>query len=236
MYETPLWQKAAVDAYFSLLSSTHTMPYQNTTTTKRAGGDNGGCSSTGKGYPYGKYNPRGRGYPDVALLGVKYITAINGSFYPLDGTSASAPVIAALISLANSARIANGQPTLGFLNPALYLLAHNPLLGIGGQNRRSRQEGTSGSVGVEEEGLDLDRQSRDPTPTDGPKQEHEHDLGGRVLGKRGERVLGTGETVEKIVFNRDVTVGSNKCTKGVFPMTCCQHGFPASVGWDPVTG
>ena len=40
-----------------------------------------------------------------------------------DGTSASTPVMAALISLANSARLAAGKPSVGFANPALYAWA-----------------------------------------------------------------------------------------------------------------
>jgi hypothetical protein len=61
----------------------------------------------------------------VSLLGVKYVVAINGTFYPLDGTSTSVPVMAAMVSLVNSARLENGQPTLGFLNPALYFFANS---------------------------------------------------------------------------------------------------------------
>ena len=53
------------------------------------------------------------GYPDISLLGVKYIVSINGSFYPLDGTSASCPVAASMVSLVNSARLASGRSTLG---------------------------------------------------------------------------------------------------------------------------
>ena len=31
---------------------------------------------------------------------------------------------------------------------------------------------------------------------------------------------------------KDITVGINNCTS----QTCCQYGYGASVGWDPVTG
>ena len=44
---------------------------------------------------------------------MKYIVSINGSFYPLDGTSASCPVAASMVSLVNSARLASGRSTLG---------------------------------------------------------------------------------------------------------------------------
>ena len=54
-----------------------------------------------------------QGYPDISLLGVKYIVSINGSFFPLDGTSASCPVAASMVSLVNSARLASGRSTIG---------------------------------------------------------------------------------------------------------------------------
>ena len=40
-----------------------------------------------------------------------------------DGTSASAPVFAGVVSLLNDARLAAGKSPLGFLNPLLYQLA-----------------------------------------------------------------------------------------------------------------
>ena len=58
---------------------------------------------------------------------MKYIVAINGSFYPVDGTSAACPVVAAIVSLINSERIKVGKPTLGWLNPALYSSTHEGL-------------------------------------------------------------------------------------------------------------
>lgn len=116
IYETPSWQKNAVEGYFNRLmsASADEQPYINSSSS-RVGS---------KSYPYSNFNRKGRGYPDVSLLGVKYVVAINGTFYPLDGTSTSAPVMAAMVSLVNSARLENGQPTLGFLNPALYVLAN----------------------------------------------------------------------------------------------------------------
>ena len=51
--------------------------------------------------------------------------AINGSFYPVDGTSASCPVVAAMISLVNSARVKLNQPTLGWINPTIYSKAYH---------------------------------------------------------------------------------------------------------------
>ncbi len=66
------------------------------------------------------YNPNGRGYPDIAAQGYHFATIWNGSLLPLDGTSASTPAAAAVISLVNDALLAQGKPVLGFLNPWLY--------------------------------------------------------------------------------------------------------------------
>lgn len=68
--------------------------------------------------PY--YNERGRGYPDVSAIGYHYVVVWNGVAHLQDGTSASAPAFAALVALVNDALIAEGRPTLGFLNPMLY--------------------------------------------------------------------------------------------------------------------
>ena len=68
------------------------------------------------------YNPSGRGLPDLSLAGHAYnifVGTDDGSL--VSGTSASAPAVAALVSLVNGARLAAGLPSVGFLNPALYL-------------------------------------------------------------------------------------------------------------------
>jgi subtilase family serine protease len=44
----------------------------------------------------------------------------NGETSSVDGTSAASPTIAGLVGLINSARIQQGKPTVGFLNPLLY--------------------------------------------------------------------------------------------------------------------
>ena len=66
------------------------------------------------------YNKTGRGYPDLAAQGQAFMTIWNGTVVPLDGTSASAPTVAGILTLVNDALIAAGKPPLGFLNPALY--------------------------------------------------------------------------------------------------------------------
>ena len=91
-FETPDYQKEAVSNYTAGLGT----QYQ------------------------GLYNASGRAYPDVAAQGQSYVTIWRGSQVLLDGTSASAPAIAAVFSLVNDALIAAGKPPLGFINPWLY--------------------------------------------------------------------------------------------------------------------
>lgn len=70
-------------------------------------------------YP-GLYNKNGRAYPDIAAQGQRYAVVWNGTLVHLDGTSASSPCAAAVISLVNDALLAAGKGPLGFLNPWLY--------------------------------------------------------------------------------------------------------------------
>ena len=44
---------------------------------------------------------------------------VDGEFYLVYGTSASAPVIASMITLINDARITAGKNPAGFLNPTV---------------------------------------------------------------------------------------------------------------------
>ncbi|KAL5337327.1 peptidase S8/S53 domain-containing protein [Aspergillus crustosus] len=70
----------------------------------------------------GLYNPLGRGIPDVAAQANNYLIVDHGQTYRIGGTSASAPVFAAIVSRLNAARLDDGKPRLGFLNPWLYSL------------------------------------------------------------------------------------------------------------------
>jgi tripeptidyl-peptidase-1 len=45
--------------------------------------------------------------------------AIDGKFHRVYGTSASAPVVASMITLINDARIKVGKKSVGFLNPTV---------------------------------------------------------------------------------------------------------------------
>jgi tripeptidyl-peptidase-1 len=116
--------------------------------------------------PSNMYNGQGRGYPDVAMAGHNFIMTIGGQFTAADGTSASAPVFAGVITLINSARLSMGKPSLGFLNQILYSLQAS-------------------------------------TPS---------------------------------AFH-DIVSGTNNCAAGQQgQQTCCQYGFTATTGWDPLTG
>lgn len=122
------------------------------------------------------YSTIGRGIPDISLMGVNYPTIIGGKTAYMYGTSASSPVFAGFITLANSIRQSSGLGTLGFLNPTLYQFGDNSTTGL--------------------------------------------------------------PTLQNATFN-DITSGYNKCCAlqnyQINP-TCCQAGFYAIEGWDPVTG
>ncbi|KAF2139774.1 uncharacterized protein K452DRAFT_231903 [Aplosporella prunicola CBS 121167] len=68
----------------------------------------------------GMWNPRGRAVPDIAAAGYHYTIMWNGTARLTDGTSASAPTVAAIVALVNDALLAAGHAPLGFLNPWLY--------------------------------------------------------------------------------------------------------------------
>jgi len=54
------------------------------------------------------------------LLAHNYKIVINGVIRNIDGTSASAPVMAAFVSLVNAQRKSRGMSTMGLINPLLY--------------------------------------------------------------------------------------------------------------------
>ena len=77
--------------------------------------------------PDGSYNRLGRAYPDLSLNGHKYMVFEGNGVTEVDGTSASAPALAAMITLLNDELLAAGATPLGFLNSLLYWLsAHRP--------------------------------------------------------------------------------------------------------------
>ncbi len=69
---------------------------------------------------------QGRGVPDVAAVAnntlIYFSNTTKGSFYIVAGTSVSSPVLAGIIAEMDMYRAHEGQPWLGFLNPAIYQL------------------------------------------------------------------------------------------------------------------
>ncbi|KAH8999063.1 subtilisin-like protein [Lactarius akahatsu] len=68
----------------------------------------------------GKYNATSRGIPDISAQALNFPVFIKGEKVVGYGTSVSAPIVAAMISLLNDYLISQGKVTLGFLNPWLY--------------------------------------------------------------------------------------------------------------------
>ncbi|KAI0261747.1 family S53 protease-like protein [Gloeopeniophorella convolvens] len=94
-FGTPSYQTAAKSAYLAKLGRTNS----------------------------GKFNTSGRGFPDVAALGVSVQIVWQGETGTVDGTSCASPIFASIVSLLNDRLIAAGKPVLGFLNPFLYSAA-----------------------------------------------------------------------------------------------------------------
>lgn len=68
-----------------------------------------------------------RNVPDVALTADNvYVVYNNGAADSFVGTSCAAPLWAGFIALANQQAAANGQPSVGFVNPAIYAIAKGP--------------------------------------------------------------------------------------------------------------
>jgi tripeptidyl-peptidase-1 len=67
-----------------------------------------------------------RGLPDVAANAAHYSVVLDGTWTQVYGTSASAPVFAAVITRINDARLNAGKSSVGFISPTLY--AHPEVL------------------------------------------------------------------------------------------------------------
>ena len=68
----------------------------------------------------GLFNTTGRAVPDISAIGSGFQIIIGGTDSRVLGTSASTPVIAAMIALINDARLRAGKSSIGWLNPLLY--------------------------------------------------------------------------------------------------------------------
>ena len=72
--------------------------------------------------PLSYFNATGRAYPDVATYGSNYFVYLAGKITRESGTSASAPVFAAMVTLWNDMRLAYNLPPMGFIAPFLYYI------------------------------------------------------------------------------------------------------------------
>jgi len=70
--------------------------------------------------PASYFNRNGRAYADVSTVGHNVLVAYEGILIPVDGTSASAPIFAGIVTLLNDARLSVGKKPLGFLNTMMY--------------------------------------------------------------------------------------------------------------------
>ncbi|KAI7909166.1 tripeptidyl-peptidase 1 [Pyricularia oryzae] len=66
------------------------------------------------------FDGNGRGIPDVAAQGARFVVIDKGRVSLISGTSASSPAFAGMVALVNAARKSKDMPALGFLNPMLY--------------------------------------------------------------------------------------------------------------------
>ncbi|GIC88032.1 S53 family peptidase [Aspergillus udagawae] len=106
IYQRADYQKQAVDDYFSRADPGY--PFYESV-------DNSSFAANG-----GIYNRIGRAYPDVAAIGDNVLIFNKGLPTRIGGTSAAAPVFAAILTRINEERLAVGKSTVGFVNPVLY--------------------------------------------------------------------------------------------------------------------
>ncbi|EPE10935.1 tripeptidyl peptidase precursor [Ophiostoma piceae UAMH 11346] len=92
-FSRPSWQNSTVDIYVS----------------SQAGAEKQGL-----------FNSGGRAVPDISAMGSKFKVVLGGKPSSVDGTSASTPLVASMVAMANDARMRAGKPALGWLNPILY--------------------------------------------------------------------------------------------------------------------
>lgn len=104
-FAAPEWQKSAITEYFEKVDLNFT-GYQEAGTN---------FSDVGSGV----YNLNGRGYPDVSAVGENYVFFRHGGWGLASGTSISAPIWAAVLTLVNELRLAANKSTVGFVHPVL---------------------------------------------------------------------------------------------------------------------
>ncbi|PHH72253.1 hypothetical protein CDD82_6061 [Ophiocordyceps australis] len=72
------------------------------------------------GHLEGYYDGSKRAIPDISAVGTSFQVVVKNQNVLLDGTSASTPIMAAMIALVNDVRLKKGKPSLGWINKKLY--------------------------------------------------------------------------------------------------------------------
>ena len=111
IYQQPSYQSSAVNTYLTNFVPKQYKSYSLTTATN---------NPTEAQTAGGIYNKAGRGYPDASAVGDNVVIVNNGAPVLIGGTSAAAPVFAAIINRINEERIAASKTPVGFVNPTLY--------------------------------------------------------------------------------------------------------------------
>jgi tripeptidyl-peptidase-1 len=91
-FKRPSWQETAVEGYVKSLD----------------------------GLLDGYYNAQMRATPDISAVGTEFDVTVALQRYKLDGTSASTPVLAAMLALIDEQRLNNDRKPLGWINRRLY--------------------------------------------------------------------------------------------------------------------
>ncbi|KAJ4290192.1 hypothetical protein N0V90_010407 [Kalmusia sp. IMI 367209] len=107
VFPIPDYQSSAVDGYFTEENPPYAYYY-------------GGNWSNSTGV----YNRNSRGIPDVAANGDNTVAVYNGGVSLTGGTSAAAPIFAAVVNRINEERIKRGKDPVRFINSVLYANAH----------------------------------------------------------------------------------------------------------------
>jgi tripeptidyl-peptidase-1 len=110
VFPQPIWQTAQVQSYVNTVGKT--LPFEPYSQFVH--------EADFSHIRTGVYNRLGRAYPDVGSVGDRQLILGGGDWYSIGGTSLSAPVWAAVLTLVNEQRLKAGKPTLGFVNPVLY--------------------------------------------------------------------------------------------------------------------
>ncbi|KAH9850386.1 subtilisin-like protein [Lenzites betulinus] len=66
------------------------------------------------------FNSSGRAIPDLSANGLPTVAVIANNLTLTGGTSASTPIMAAILTAVNDARLAHGKSPIGWINPAIY--------------------------------------------------------------------------------------------------------------------